>query len=130
MAKKQNGKAAAPAADATPPAPAPPAPGGNRPVKEIRLGRIRVSAWRNVTTDGTVWFSFTLSRSYKDEDNQWKTASSLGMDDLLVAAEVLRQARLWVEDERQGLHRPEAVANAEGTATPAHEAGPSDPIPF
>jgi hypothetical protein len=65
------------------------------------MGRIRVSVWRNVTTEGKVWHSFTFTRAYKNAQGQWSNASSFGVDDLLVLAELARLARIWVEDESQ-----------------------------
>lgn len=73
----------------------------NKPAHEIRISRIKATAWRNVTTEGQVWFSITLTRSYKDKEGAWKSASSLGADDLLVAAEVLRAMRWWIARQYQ-----------------------------
>jgi hypothetical protein len=74
---------------------------GNRPIKEVRMGRIRCSVWRNNSAQHGTWFSFTFSLSFKDKDGQWRSATSFGVDDLLVLAEVARLARIWVEDEQQ-----------------------------
>jgi hypothetical protein len=74
---------------------------GNRPVASFKLGRIRVSIWRNHSPQHGVWYSFTFSRTYKDpKTNEYRNATSFGMDDLLAIGEVARQARWWVEDEQ------------------------------
>jgi hypothetical protein len=103
--------------------------GGNKPVHEVRLGRIRASIWLNRNSKGEEWFSVTLSRSYKNAEGAWKNSSSLGLDDLLVAGEVLRQAALWIFRERQGEHRQTAPAQPpQNGGSAAHDA--SSDIPF
>jgi hypothetical protein len=83
----------------------------NRPVANFRLGRIRVSIWKNHSATQGVWFSFTLSRTYKDpKSGQYKSASSFGVDDLLAVGEVCRQARCWAEDEYQRERERQAQA--------------------
>ena len=52
-----------------------------KPVDEIRIGRVKATIWHNVT----------FSRLYKDGD-QWKSTQSFGRNDLLVLAKVADQA--------------------------------------
>jgi hypothetical protein len=52
----------------------------NRPVHEIRLGRIRAAIWRNDTENGTR-HNVSLSRLYKDGD-EWRDSTSFGREDL------------------------------------------------
>ena len=125
MARKANARATEVAA-APNPAPAQ-EPKGNRPVKEIRLGRVRASIWQNTNSKQETWFSVVLTRGYKDGD-QWKNSHSLGLDDLLVAGEVLRQAALWVYAERQGEHRAPTQVEQQNGESQAH--GASDDVPF
>ena len=65
-----------------------------KPVHTVRLGRVQAHVFENVGTDGP-WFSTVVHRLYK-EGAATKSAQSFGRDDLLVAAEVLRQCYLWV----------------------------------
>ena len=37
-----------------------------KPVHEIRLGRIRAAIWANQTDSGEIWFNVTVSRLYND----------------------------------------------------------------
>ena len=60
-----------------------------RPVYQIRRGRIVAKCWRNQHPEQGVWFSTTISRLYKDGD-QWKSSNSFGRDDLLLVGEVAR----------------------------------------
>ena len=48
---------------------------GNRPVHEIRLGRIKAAIWENDTKNGT-YHNVSISRIYKDGD-QWKRLHEL-----------------------------------------------------
>ncbi|MCA9442845.1 MAG: hypothetical protein KC964_18730 [Candidatus Omnitrophica bacterium] len=69
----------------------------NKPVKEIRMGRIKAAIWENETENGSRLYNVTLSRIYKDpEDDSWKSSESLGRDDLLVGAKILNQAHTWI----------------------------------
>lgn len=66
----------------------------NRPVHELRLGRIRAAIWENETQNGTR-HNVTISRLYKDGD-QWRDSTSFGRDDLPLVAKVADQAHLWI----------------------------------
>jgi hypothetical protein len=81
---------------------APPAPQEavkQRPVHEIRLGRIRAAIWANQNDNGT-WYNVTLSRSYKDGDD-WRSSSSFGRDELLTLAKVADLANSWIHEQSQ-----------------------------
>jgi hypothetical protein len=83
----------------------------NRPVGVFKLGRVRVSIWRNHSPQHGEWFSFTLSRTYKDQKTgEFKNAGSFGVDDLLLLGEVCRQARWWYEDEQARKRQEQAQA--------------------
>jgi hypothetical protein len=122
MAKRNGAKAQTAVAETEQPVSQPKT---NKPVHEVRLGRIRASVWLNRNSKGEEWFSVTLSRSYKDAQGAWKNASSLGLDDLLVAGEVLKQAALWIYQERQGEHRESGAQDGTAATT-----GTEPPIPF
>jgi len=70
-----------------------------RPVHQIRLGRIRAAIWENATEKGTR-MNVTVSRLYKDGDS-WKDAGSFGRDDLPLVSEVSRMAWLWIFEQAQ-----------------------------
>jgi hypothetical protein len=75
----------------------------NRPVHEIRLGRIRAAIWQNETENG-LRHNVTVSRLYKDGD-EWRDATSFGRDDLPLVAKVCDQAHSWIFEhgsERNG----------------------------
>ncbi|MBX9623545.1 MAG: hypothetical protein K2X82_07000 [Gemmataceae bacterium] len=106
MARKKNGNGTG---EAAPPAPEANGSGGRRvpPVHEIRLnGRVRAAIWENHGTDGELFYSVTVSRSYKDAGGEWRTASSFSGTDLLVLSEVTRLAYLWVSGQTVTVTRP------------------------
>ena len=75
-----------------------------KPVAEVRTGRVKAAIWRN-ETEGRTRHNVTFSRLYK-EGEQWKTTQSFGSNDLLVLAKVAdrvhsRIFELQQEDEPQ-----------------------------
>ena len=66
----------------------------NKPVHEIRFGRIKAAVWANDSEHG-VRYAVTISRIYKDGE-QWKETTSFGRDDLLVVAKIADQANTWI----------------------------------
>lgn len=72
-----------------------------RPVHEVRLGRIKGAIWAN-TTDKGVRYGVTLNRLYKDQESgEWRTSTSFGRDDLLLLAKVCELAVLWIYEQNQ-----------------------------
>lgn len=67
---------------------------GNKPVHEIRLGRIKAAIWENDTQNGKR-HNVTVTRLYKEED-QWKDTQSFGRDDLPIVAKVVDLAHTWI----------------------------------
>ena len=81
----------------------------NKPVHEVRLGRIKAAVWENNTANG-VRHNATILRIYKDGD-QWKTSDSFGRDDLPLVTKVADLAHTWIYQEGQhsnGHERAEA----------------------
>ena len=58
-----------------------------KPVDEIRIGRVKATIWRN-GTDEQPRHNVTFSRLYKDDAGDWKSTSSFGRNDLLLLAKV------------------------------------------
>ncbi len=73
---------------------------GNRPVHVVRLRNIRAAIWGNETDAGTR-YNVTVSRLYKDQEQQWCTSESFGRDDLLLLAKVLDLAHSWICEQMQ-----------------------------
>lgn len=71
----------------------------DRPVHEIRLGKVKAAIWRNETDSGPR-HSVTLSRIYKTESG-WESSSSFGRDELPLVAKVADQAHLWIYQQSE-----------------------------
>lgn len=65
-----------------------------KPVHEVRMGRIKAAIWENETQNGTR-HNVTVSRLYRDDDG-WKDSTSFGRDDLPLVSKVLDQAHTWI----------------------------------
>jgi hypothetical protein len=84
-----------------------------KPVHEIRLAACRAAIWANETSNGGTRHNVTLSRLYKDDAGNWKDSSNFGRDELPLVLEVVRQAWLWILENRNG-HGKETQAESEG----------------
>ena len=83
----------------------------NKPVHEVRLGRIKAAIWENETANG-VRHNVTFQRIYRDGE-QWKTSDSFGRDDLPLVIKVSDLAHSWIYQHPQssnGQERQEQVA--------------------
>ena len=71
----------------------------NKPVQEIRFGKIKVAIWENPVENG-VRHNVTVSRLYRDGE-QWKTSDSFGRDDLPLLAKAVDLAHTWIYTKTQ-----------------------------
>jgi hypothetical protein len=95
------------------------------PAHEIRVGRLKLTVWRNQDKERGDWYSLVLTRSYKDAQDKWHSATTLGKDDALVAAEMLRLAWLWIAAQ--------TGSNVAATGLPGgapQETGEDEPLPI
>jgi len=64
-----------------------------KPVREVRFGNVRVSIWANRNQQGELFHSFSLERSYRDENGDWKSHKiSLGLNEVAKVREALGKA--------------------------------------
>ena len=73
----------------------------NKPVHEVRLGRIKAAIWENETQNGAVRHNVTFQRIYRDEAGQWATSDSYGRVDLPLIAKVADLAHTWIFQQGQ-----------------------------
>ena len=66
----------------------------DRPVHEIRLGRIKAAIWRNENESST-WFSVSITRIYKTESG-WETSNTFSRDELPLVSKVADMAHTWI----------------------------------
>ena len=72
-----------------------------QPVHRVRLRNVSAAIWRNEGERGP-WFAATFSRSYRDQNGNWHSSDNFAGPDLLLLAEVARQAFLWICNQTQG----------------------------
>lgn len=84
-----------------------------KPVKVFRIRGLSVSIFQNHATvrDREVTFpKVHLQRTYKDGDT-FRTTTSLGRDDLLVAQQLLQQAWQWIVTDEAASREKKKGAN-------------------
>jgi hypothetical protein len=83
---------------------------------EYRLRNLKCAIWAN-PQDGGVWYSVTFSRSYKDGEGNWKSASSFGGTDCLLVAELARLAFHWIAQQHASGSGGPAPVNGGGASS-------------
>jgi len=81
----------------------------NKPVHEIRIGRIVAAIWKNESPHGTR-HSVTLSKIYKDATDKWQRTDSFWRDDLPIVEKVADLAFRWIHDDDAGTAGAEDAA--------------------
>ena len=80
-----------------------PSPAGNgsenRPIHEVRLGRIVGAVWANNDGDGHTWFNVTFARIYRDDAGNWQRADSFGKSDLPLLIKVADRCHDWMFEQ-------------------------------
>ena len=71
----------------------------NGPAYTTRRGRLILTVWANETEQGTR-YSTEITRSWKDEKNEYQTTSRLDERDLLSASRLAQLADDWVAEQR------------------------------
>jgi hypothetical protein len=78
----------------------------NKPVHQIKEGRVRAAIWANEGKDG-VRHTVTLERFYKQGESI-KSASSFYLDDIERLEKVLSQAKSWLTEQATAAEAPVA----------------------
>lgn len=71
-----------------------------KPVHEIRLGKVKAAIWKNETDNGTR-FSCTIVRLYKVEGGDWESSSSFGRDELPLVTKVADMVHTWIYQQSE-----------------------------
>ena len=74
--------------------------GKDKPVHEIRLGRIKAVIWGNEIEGGGFRHNVQIRRIYK-EGEEWKQSDSFGRDDLPLVGKVADMAHSWIHERLQ-----------------------------
>lgn len=99
----------------------------NKPFLTVRAGTVKVTVWENARhgSDRT-FFSFDITRSYRDANDEWKETTSLTGNDALVAAVLLQRAFARVQFAEN--HQQDTRAAA--APAPTEEADEHGEIPY
>ena len=54
----------------------------NAPIATIRVGRIKATIWENTDEQDRTYHATTLTRSYRDKNNQWQETTSFSLEDM------------------------------------------------
>jgi len=65
------------------------------PAHTVRIGPLRCAIWANQTKNG-VMHNSVLTRTYRDNDGEFRETPSLRRDDLLAAGKLLDMAHTWI----------------------------------
>lgn len=69
----------------------------NRPVHEIRLGKVKAAIWRKETEHGPR-YSVVFGRICRTEQG-WETSTSFGRDELPLVTRVSDLVHLWIYEQ-------------------------------
>lgn len=70
-----------------------------QPVQKFRSGAITAAVWEQTGAKGT-FHNVTISRSYKDEDGNWKDSDSYGASHLPHVETVIRRAGDFISTQK------------------------------
>jgi hypothetical protein len=62
------------------------------PVKKFSVGAIQVAVWENEGKEGNRFNTVSFDKRYKDKSNEWKSSSSMKLNDLPKAILALQKA--------------------------------------
>jgi hypothetical protein len=70
------------------------------PAEKVTLFPVEAAIWKNTGRSGDPFYSVTFERKYRDQNTQWKSTASFGVDDLLLLAKVADLAHSRVVELR------------------------------
>jgi hypothetical protein len=84
------------------------------PVKKFSVGAIQVAVWENESKEGNRFNTVSFDKRYKDKSNEWKSSSSMKLNDLPKAILALQKAfeYLALKEPEQNAEKEEELATA------------------
>ncbi len=64
----------------------------NVPLKKFSAGAVQVAVWENEAKEGNQFNTVSITRNYKDKNDEWKSSSSLRVNDVPKAVLALNKA--------------------------------------
>ena len=94
----------------------------SKPKKTFRMGWLQASIWENEDQQGNIRHSYTVQKSYKDNQGKYCQTTSFTKSDLVIIRHLLKQA-IEFEESKESVEKPLHI--------PYSEAGHnSDDIPY
>lgn len=89
----------------------------NPPIHRLRLAGLTASIWQNpAKNQDTPYYTTTLSRAYKDKDDEWQQVQNFRQQDLLALSKLANQAHDWINaqvaEDRQAVTNQTKKARA------------------
>lgn len=81
----------------------------NGPINKLRENTLSAEIWENVRDQGTQ-HNVTFSRSYRDQEGNWKSTSSFGPRDLLPLQHLMGRAHDTIRERQAELRREERAS--------------------
>lgn len=77
----------------------------NKPEEKFRAGAISATVWKNKGKNKsgrvTEFYTVKLERRYRDNNDQWQSTESLGINDIPKAVLVLNKAYEWIATKKR-----------------------------
>lgn len=71
-----------------------------RPIHEIRLGKVKAAIWKN-ETDAGPRYSVSIVRLFKTENEVWDSSTSFGRDELPLVSKVADMVHTWIYQQSE-----------------------------
>ncbi len=82
---------------------------GQAPLRVLRLGRVKATIWEN-TAEDRAFYNVKFTRTYVDDQKQFKDSDNFGRDELLLLAKLADLAHTFVCDQAAANTRPQESA--------------------
>lgn len=87
----------------------------NSPIETKRAGPVKAVIWENQNGKGQTYHSVAISRSYRDDQGDWKETSQLFTEHLPMAQHVAGQAYGFIHERLETLRAEKAATKKEET---------------
>lgn len=71
----------------------------NKPFQNFRDGTVELTVWKNKKEDN-VFYSTTVSNSYKGDDGEWSTSHYFAPNELLKVSQLIDRAYQAITDDK------------------------------
>ncbi len=82
----------------------------NSPIETKRAGAVKATIWENQNDKNQIYHSVVISRTYRDDEGDWKETSQLFTDHLPLAQLISSQAFAFIHERLEALRAEKAAA--------------------